>query len=94
MFSTARKLGVTCCILTAINIAGLVMVALLVFGQGLPFSWIFALLMYLISVTVIGLLLTLGIRSIVQDSELESESTAIQIKKLRERIEVLEGKQK
>jgi len=94
MFSTARKLGVTCCILAAINIAGLVMIALLIIGQGLPFSWIFAILMYLISITVIGLLVTLGIRSIVQDSELEAESTAVQIRKLKERIEALEGKQK
>lgn len=94
MFSTARKLGVTCCILAAINIAGLAMVTLLLIGQGLPFSWIFAILMYLISITVIGLLLTLGIRSIVQDLELESESTALQIKKLKERMDELEHKQK
>lgn len=94
MFSTARKLGITCCILAAINIAGLAMIALLIIGQGLPFSWIFSILMYLISVTVIGLLLTLGIRSMVQDLELETENAALQIKKLRERIEALEGKQK
>lgn len=94
MFSTARKLGVTCCILAAINIAGLAMVTLLIVGQGLPFSWIFALLMYLISITVIGLLLTLGMRSIVQDSELETEGYAVQIKKLKERIDELEHKLK
>ena len=94
MFSTARKLGVICCILAAFNIVGLVMLTMLFAGAGLSFTWIFSLLLYLITITTIGLLLTFGIRSMSQDSEMEVEATSIQIKKLKDRVEELEKKLK
>lgn len=90
MFSTARKLGALSFILAVINIAGLVMVTLYFISQGLAFHWLFAWLMYLISITVIGVLLTVAIRTFVQDSELESNSNVLQLKKLKERIDELE----
>ena len=94
MFSTARKLSALSFILAVVNIVGLVMVAMYFIGQGMEFHWMFAWMMYLISITVIGLLLTVSIRSFVQDSELESNSNALQIKKLKERIDELERKLK
>ena len=94
MFSTARKLGALSVILSVINVIGLIMVALYFIGQRMEFHWLFAWLMYLISITVLGVLLTVSIRSFVQDCELESNSTAIQIKKLKERIEELEKNSK
>lgn len=94
MFSSARKFGAACVILTAINITGLIMAALILIGSELPFSWIIGLLIYLISGTALGLVLTLGLRSIAQDSETEAESSAILIKKLKTRIEELEKIQK
>ena len=94
MFSTARKLSALSFILAVINIVGLAMVTMYFIGQGMEFHWFFAWLMYLVSISVIGVLLTVGIRSFVQDSELESNSTALQIKKLKERIEDLERKLK
>ena len=90
MFSTPRKLGALSFILAIVNIVGLVMVTMYFINQGMGFSWMFAWLMYLISITLISVLLTVGIRSFVEDSELESNSTALQIKKLTERIEELE----
>ena len=90
MFSTPRKLAALSFILAVINIVGLVMVTMYFIGQNMAFHWMFAWLMYLISITVIGVLLTVSIRSFVQDSELESSSTSLQIKKLKERIEELE----
>jgi len=94
MFSTARKLSALSFILAVVNIVGLVMVTMYFIGQGLAFHWMFAWLMYLVSITVIGLLLTVSIRSFVQDSELESNSNAMQMKKMKERIEELERKLK
>ena len=90
MFSSARKLAAFSFILAVVNIVGLIMVTMYFVGQRMPFHWMFAWLMYLISITVIGLLLTVSIRSFLQDSELESTSTSMQIKKLKERIEELE----
>lgn len=90
MFSTARKLGALCFILAVTNIVGLIMVTIYFIDLGLAFSWMFAWLLYLISITAIGLLLTISIRSFVQDTELESNSTSIQIKALKDRIEELE----
>ena len=90
MFSTARKLGALCFILAVANIVGLIMVTMYFIGQGLGFSWMFAWLMYLITVTVMALLLTISVRSFVQDAELESSSTSIQIKNLKDRIAELE----
>ena len=90
MFSTARKLSALSFILAVINIAGMIMVTMYFVYERLDFHWMFAWLMYLVSITVIGLLLTISIRSFVQDSELESSSNSLQIKKLKERIEELE----
>lgn len=94
MFSSARKLGVVCCILAAFNILGLIMVTMLIIGAGLNFTWIFTILLYAITLTIIGLLLTFAIRGLAQDSELEAASTAAQIRKLTERIHELESKLK
>lgn len=90
MFSTARKLSALSFILAVINITGMIMVTMYFVNEGLVFHWFFAWLMYLVSITMIGLLLTISIRSFVQDSELESSSNSLQIKKLKERIEELE----
>ena len=90
MFSTPRKLAALSFILAVVNIVGLIMVTMYFVGQRMAFHWMFAWLMYLISITIIGVLLTVSIRSFVQDSELESTSTSAQIKKLKDRIEDLE----
>ena len=94
MFSTPRKLGVLCFILAVTNIVGLIMVTMCLIGQGVGFSVLFSWLLYLVTLTVIGLLLTISVRSFVQDSEFESSGTYAQIKKLKERIEELEHKLK
>ena len=90
MFSTARKLSALSFILVVANIVGLIMVAMYFVSLRMDFHWMFACLMYLITTTVIGLCLTISIRTFVQDSELESSSNATQIRKLKERIEELE----
>ena len=90
MFSTARKLSALSFILVVANIVGLIMVAMYFVSLRMDFHWMFACLMYLITMTVIALCLTISIRTFVQDSELESSSNATQIRKLKERIEELE----
>lgn len=90
MFSTSRKLGAICFILAVVNIVGLVMLTLYFIGLNMSFATLFTCLLYVITCTTIGLLLTISVRSFVQDAELESSSTSAQISKLKERIEELE----
>ena len=94
MYSSARKLTAISFILAALSILGLVMVTMFFIYLHLAFHWMFALLLYLISITLIGLLLTISLRSILQDMDVEYENQARQINKLKERIEDLELKVK
>ena len=93
MYSTARRLSVFCFIFAVINIVGLIMLGLLAMGNtGIPFYILFTAAMYIITTTLILLLSTLAIRSFVQDAEIDAESSAIQVKKLTDRIAELEKK--
>ena len=92
MYSTARKLSTFCAILCALNITGLVMLGLLSFNANLPFYLFFTCCIYAVSTTSIALFLTLAVRSFVQDANLDSENTSIRIKKLNDRIHLLESK--
>ena len=97
MFSTSRKLSAISFIFSVANVIALIMVSLYfvqVDPEVLDFHWKFAWIMFLVCNTVIGVLLTVALRNFVQDSELESNSTAIHMKKLSNRIEELEKKLK
>ena len=97
MFSTSRKLSAISFIFSVANVIALIMVSLYfiqVDPEVLDFHWKFAWIMFLICNTAIGLLLTIALRSFVQDSELEANSTTIHMKKLSSRIEELEKKLK
>lgn len=95
MYSNARKLTTISFILSVISIVGLIMVSLVFFYlPSLGFSEIFSLMMFTISLTFIGLLLTVSVRSIIQDMQMDYDSNAAMIKKLSERIDELERNQK
>ena len=90
MYSTARILSALCIILSVISIVGLIMVCLYFLYLGLEFHWFFALMMFLIAITAICLFLTVAMRNMLQDMEMDYDSNARQIKKLSERIADLE----
>ena len=94
MYSTARRLSAVCFILSMFGILGLIMVFLFFISLGLAFYWVFALTMFMVAITLTGLLLTVAIRSHIQDMELEFESDIIRSKKLSERIAELERRLK
>ncbi len=96
MFSTARKLSVFSFILCMINAVFTALLLLMV--SKLPFSEAFVKMCYLVSGTVVLLLLTVITRSICSDLELESDARTRQlhdqaekIKKLEEKIKYLEN---
>ena len=90
MYSTARKLAGLSLILSVASIVGLVMVCMYFSFLRLEFHWFFALMMFLIAITGIGLFLTISIRSMLQDMEMDYDSNARQLKKLSDRITELE----
>ena len=90
MYSAARKLAGLCLVLSVVSIVGLVMVSMYFTYLRLEFQWFFALMMFLIASTGINLFLTISMRNLLQDLELDSESNARQLKKLSDRITDLE----
>ena len=90
MYSTARTMSTFCAILSALNIVGLALLGLLSINANLPFYLFFTCCIYAVSTTAIAFLLTLAVRSMVQDANLDSENTSMRIKKLDERVKELE----
>ena len=90
MYSTARKLAGLSMILSVVSIVGLIMVWMYFTFLKLEFHWFFALMMFLIPITGICLFLTISIRSMLQDMEMDYDSNARQLKKLSDRITELE----
>lgn len=94
MYSTARKLSVLCIILVAVNIAGAVLTVLFLKGENVGFTNFISLMMYLITSTALTLFLSIAVRSMVQDMEIEVSNHNYSIKKLTDRIKELENKVK
>ncbi len=94
MYSTARRLGVISFLLALVNIFGFIMAALYFADLEVAFHWLFAWVLYLLTACLTSLLLTIAIRNLVEDSELEANDNALQVKMLRDRIEELEKKLK
>jgi hypothetical protein len=90
MYSTARKLAGLSMILSVVSILGLIMVSMYFSYLRLEFHWFFALMMFLIAITGICLFLTISIRNMLQDLEMDYDSNARQLKKLSDRITELE----
>lgn len=90
MYSTARKLSALSFILSVVSIVGLIMVCMYFVFLRLEFHWFFALMMFLIAITAMCLFLTIALRNLLQDMEMDYDSNARQIKKLSDRIAELE----
>ena len=94
MYSAARKLSVLCIVLVAVNIAGAILTALYLKGENVGFTNYVSLMMYLIPSTALTLFLSIAVRSMVQDMEIEVSNHNHSIKKLTDRIKELENKLK
>ena len=90
MYSNARKLAAACFIFVVLNILALLMVVLLLLGLSLEFYVFFTILLYVLTITSGILVLTIGLRSSLEDAEVEAQNTSLQIKKLSDRIKELE----
>jgi len=94
MYSTARKLSVLCIILVAVNIVGTILSVLVLFDHRLMLSFTnqISLLMCIIPTTALTLFLSMALRNIISDLEIEVSNHNSSVKKLSERVKELENK--
>ena len=94
MYSTARKLSVLCIILVAVNIVGTFLTALVLFDNRLMLSFThqISIMMCMIPTTATSLFLSVALRNIVSDLEIEVSNHNSSVKKLAERVKELDTK--
>ena len=97
MYSTAKRLSVFSFILCVANAVFTVLYIIMLIGQHLPFPEMFTRVSYLVTCTGVLVFMTVSLRSLCADLELESDARsrqfqnqAEQIKKLEEKIKFLE----
>ena len=90
MFSTANKLSVIGIILGVLNLIVAAMLLLYFRSAGLGFALTFCGIIYLVTTSVILMLLACGLRGAAQDMTLNDESYMSRITDLRKRVEYLE----
>ncbi len=91
MFATAKTISIFSIILSVINVLGVLMLTLMLTTYDFGFSIEFCLIIYLITSTLGTLLVTLGVRSICQDSVMNHESTSRKIREIENRCKILEN---
>lgn len=92
MYSTAKKLSLVSIILAVFNAIATVLFFLYFAGSGLGFAMIFTCVLYLVTATVISLLMAIGLRSLCKDLNYESDYNAEKIHDLNKRVKELENK--
>ena len=90
MYSTAKTLSVLSVIIVVINILGAALTTLFLLSEHLNFTQFISVMTYLVSSTAVSLFLTMALRSILQDLEIEVNNHNHNVKKLSERIKELE----
>ena len=92
MYSTARRLSTISAIFCAINAMATILFFLYLANCELGFTFIFTAVMYLVSSTIISLLLTISLRDICQDCQTEYEYQTKRLRELNNKIKELENR--
>ena len=87
MYSSAKRLSAISAIACAVNIMGLIMFAMLSGYLGLNFAMSFTIYMFMISSTVVSLMLTLGLRSLCQGLDYDYENTTMKFKEINKKLD-------
>ena len=94
MYSAARKLSVFCIIVVIFNVLGAILTSLFLATQAISFGEYFAIILFIAPTTILTVLLSLGMRSLLQDLDIEVSDRNTKIKTLSDRITTLENKVK
>ena len=92
MRSTVRLTTIFCVILTAFSFLGAAMVAMAIQLPSISFGMKFAAIIFLFSTALISMLLTISLRSMCRDMDIEYEANAIKLRDLSKKIAALEEK--
>lgn len=92
MRTTIRYLSIFCVILTALSFLAAVMLTMAIQTLQLDYGLKFSIIIFLFATSIISLLLTLGLRSLCRDLDLEYEANAIKIRELTKKVRELEEK--
>ena len=94
MYSTVKTISIFSVILVSLNIIGAIMTTLFLMSEHLNFSQFFSIMTYLVTTTVVSVLLTAALRCLLQDLEIAANNENLRFKRMNERITELESRLK
>ena len=94
MYSTAKTLSVFSVIFSALNILGTVLFTFCLRGLDWGFTAEFCIMMYLITASAGSLIMTISMRSLCQDLDMNYENTTRRLQDLQKKNEQLEIRMK
>ena len=94
MYSAARKLAVLCIIVVLFNVLGAILTSIFLSAQAISFGEYFGIMLFIVPTAILTTLLSLALRNLIQDMEIEFEDRNKKIKELGDRITHLENKAK
>ena len=90
MYTTAKRISVISIILAAFNILATFLFLLHFPDSGWSFAIIFMTGLFLVTASAMSIMMTIAMRSLTQDLELEYESSSKKLRELSKRMESLE----
>ncbi len=95
MYSTPRLLSIFCVILCAMGAVGAIMVVMGISTMPtVPFSVVFASAMFLAATVLISLFVTISLRSLCQDLQMNDDVTSQKLQDMKKKLEKLEAQGK
>lgn len=90
MFSTAKTLSIFSVILSAISVISAILLLFCISSLHLGFTVEFCIIVYVIAAVAGSLLMTISLRSLCQDLDLNYENTAQRLHDMQKKINELE----
>ena len=94
MYSTARKLSVLCIIVVIFNVLGALLTSLYLSTLPISFGEYLGIMLLIVPTTILTVLISLALRSLVQDLDIEISDRNKKIRDLIDRIASMENKMK
>lgn len=90
MHNSLRNISLFCLLLSIFHAVGTGLLFFFIASENLGFTFEFSIIVYLISGTLILLLVSIALRSLAQDLELQEDFTMSEIAQLKKTVESLE----
>ena len=90
MHNTLRNTSLFCLLLSIFNAVGAGLLFFFVGSENLGFTFEFSIIIYLVSGTLVLLLISIALRNLAQELELQEDFTMNEIARLKKSVETLE----